>query len=498
MQEPDHQKSTVASETAYTQFIDSTSRRDNRGDVKSAASERSSHAALTWEDPRIHLASPHGGGTSNKSGMTKPITAADDTESISSHFSLGGSTTDGIDVLKGALGKPNNLLDWAHLIAARIVTSVVYKRLMLVLILVTSLLLALRTVDMIRDSSDDAIEVMNRILHVLLVLFTIEVLLAVVCFKNLFLPTGWLLSDIFIVCLVWWTNDLTFLVLRSFRLLRALRKASCVPSLQWAVRAILHVLPRLSAVILVLLPLMLSIFAILFTNLYQEGEFYTSSTYTDDAGGTQNFLTVTNYFGRLDVSALTLFQIMTGGLNWAEVCEALMAHYPLAWLPMVAFVIISMFFAMTLVIALMCDAVSTVQRDRMRKTLESSTIQFQHPNKKMNVPSNSSDAAEYEEPAPTTFQKQDRQRLEQKVDELTQTVETLLRMQVELQKSIEVLTIQQQENAVVKQAVPPITQFQPLRHFTSLRNATSGSSASYSTALVPTIPTATTVPSDEH
>jgi voltage-gated sodium channel len=492
--------SSTVSETAYSQFIDPASRTHHGGVAKSAAVSRLSDTPPTWDDLKIQPASPCQVGASHRSvQMTNPITTADDTESISSHFSLGGSTTDGIDVLKGALGKPNNLFDWAHLIAARIVTSVLYKRIMLVLIFVTSLLLALRTVDSIRDSSDDAVQFMNQMLHVLLVLFTIEVLLAVVCFKDLFLPTGWLLSDIFIVCLVWWTNDSTFLVLRSFRLIRALRKASGVPSLQWAVRAILHVLPRLSAVILLLLPLMLSIFAILFTNLYQEGEFYTSNTYTDDVGVTQNFLTVTNYFGRLDVSVLTLFQIMTGGLNWAEVCEALMAHYPLAWLPMVAFVVISMFFAMTLIVALMCDAVSTVQRDRMRKTLEpATTIQFRHPNKKMNVPSNSTDAAEYVEPIPNTVQMHDHQRLEQKVDELTNTVEALLRIQIELQKSIHALTVHQQECIVEKQTVQPVPQFQPLRHFTSLRNATSGSSASYSTALVPTIPTATTVPSDEH
>ena len=65
----------------------------------------------------------------------------DDTESIASHVSF-GSSTDGIDVLRGNIGTPNNFFDWSHLIAARLVSSVIYKRTMLFCILLSSLLLA--------------------------------------------------------------------------------------------------------------------------------------------------------------------------------------------------------------------------------------------------------------------------------------------------------------------------------------------------------------------
>lgn len=379
----------------------------------------------------------------------KPATAAcdvdnDDTFSISSRISQ-SSTTDGIDVLGAERGTPSNFREWSQLIAARIVSTVVFKRTVLLLILLTAVLLGVRTVDSVRLDAPDTLESINLTLHVILVIFTAEVLVSV-CFyqEQVLSASGWLAADIVIVLLAWWTGDVSLLVLRSFRLLRALRKASGVPALKWAVKAVLRVLPRLVAVLAVLLPGMFAIFAILFTNLYQDAGLGGGDG--DDQNGEQQQVLTEDYFGRLDVSALTLFQIMTGGRNWSTVCTELQAQYPSAWLPIVSFVIVSLFFFGSLIIAVMCDAVSNVNRDRMWKSLD--------PDHTMMAPSNTTTTSGIgvcDDP-PQTYTNYDNcygnskpelHRLEQKLDDLATTVDTLVRMQVVLQESLNALTQQE-------------------------------------------------------
>lgn len=436
----------------------------------------------------------------------------DDTESIASRVSF-GSSTDGIDILRGNIGTPTNFIEWSHLIAARIVSSVLYKRAMLFCILLSSLLLAIRTMDQIRESAQ-MIRNIEVVLHFLLILFTIEMLLAIACFRELVVSTGWLCSDIVIICIVWYSDDSTFLILRAFRLIRALRKASSVPSLQWAVRSILHVLPRLTAVVLVLIPSMIAIFAILFTNLYQDADLLLTDIYAD---GQQQYGTVSNAFHRLDVSALTLFQIMTGGRNWADISTTLMSDdtYPMAWLPLIGYIVVSMFVAATLVIALMCDAVTTVKHNQMLKVFEQpdshQTATHVHRSKKNSLMVSHQNIGLMDTdftPTHNAEQQQIYHRLEQKIYELNNSIDVLLRMQVGLQESIDRLSVQHQRysgidthesSASIQAPLSPRQlqyQQQQLQPQISIRNANTASSNSYSTALL--VPGLTSVPSDEH
>jgi hypothetical protein len=342
-------------------------------------------------------------------------------------------------------------------------------------------------------------------------------LLAVVCYRELVLSMGWLLSDIVTIGIVWYSNDLTFLILRAFRLIRALRKASSVPSLQWAVRSILHVLPRLTAVVVVLIPAMIAIFAILFTNLYQDADLLLSDAYTDDP---QQYGTMSQLFHRLDVSALTLFQIMTGGRNWADLLTTLMSDntYPLAWIPFIGYIIVSMFVATTLVIAFMCDAVTSVKQSQMQKvfdypakTIHPKTVQcHRHSSKKASFVVQGSDFVELDHTSGdhSTESYKLYRRLEQKIDKLNDSVDVLLRTQIVLQESMERLSVQYHNNhhgndtnhsiVPVAPLSPRQQQFQQqqLQPQTSLRSNITASMNSYSTALM--VPRLNTVPSDEH
>jgi hypothetical protein len=199
-------------------------------------------------------------------------------------------------------------------------------------------------------------------------------------------------------------------------LLRALRKATGIPALKWAVKAMLRVLPRLTAVLTVLLPGMFAIFAILFTNLYGEAEDVSRP-----------------YFYRLDAAAWTLFEIMTGGRDWAEIAAELENQYPSAWAPLMLFVSVALFFFGSLIIAIMCDAVSTINREQVWKTLDhrvhgssSSRGNEHHPHimsysmDELILPKSSSEL----------------QKLERKIDELASAVDSLLHMQLAMQEAV--------------------------------------------------------------
>lgn len=336
----------------------------------------------------------------------------DDSETFSatSRLSL-RSSTDGIDVLSGDIDSTNFLV-WTKCRAGRIVSSVLFKRSVLTLIFVTTLLLAVRTFDTLSEGSANGID---RILTVLLWVFTVELLIQAAFYQSQIPFTGWLLADILVVTISWYTGDETCLVLRGFRLLRALRKATGIPSLKHSVKAILRVLPRLTAVLTVLLPGMFVIFAILFTNLYGDAVDVSRP-----------------YFERLDVAALTLFEIMTGGRQWAEIAAELEQQYPSSWAPLVLFVSVSLFFFGSLIVAIMCDAVSTINRDQVWKSLDHRVH-----------PSHSSRGDDPHFYAPEEPQTTDLQRLERKMDELANTVDSLLRMQATMQETVNLLSRQQ-------------------------------------------------------
>jgi hypothetical protein len=110
-------------------------------------------------------------------------------------------------------------------------------------------------------------------------------------------------------------------------------------------------MPRMAAIGL-LLCLIFYIFGVMFTQLFKD-------LFSD--GGTEY-----DYFGSLGWSFFTLFQIMTLD-NWAGVARQVMQTYSWAWLPFIAFVVISAFIVVNLIIAVICDAIGGLQADEKAK-----------------------------------------------------------------------------------------------------------------------------------
>mmetsp|Transcript_5254 Transcript_5254/g.14186 ORF Transcript_5254/g.14186 Transcript_5254/m.14186 type:complete len:245 (-) Transcript_5254:93-827(-) len=110
--------------------------------------------------------------------------------------------------------------------------------------------------------------------------------------------------------------------------------------------ALFGVMPRMAAIGLMLF-LIFYIFAVMFTQLFKDLD-------VEDLEA--------DYFSRIDKTFFTLFQIMTLD-NWATIARSTNDQKRWAWLPFVAFVIISGFIVVNLIIAVICDAISALHRD---------------------------------------------------------------------------------------------------------------------------------------
>lgn len=140
--------------------------------------------------------------------------------------------------------------------------------------------------------------------------------------------------------------------------------------------ALFGVMPRMFAIGLLLF-LVSYIFAVMFTqlfkDLYAEGKTYD------------------NYFGRLDETFFTLFQMMTLD-NWSDIARQVMKEYSWAWLPFVVFVIVTGFVVVNLIIAVICDAISALHEEEKAKlhgtfedTDDIANDEIQHPALKEDV-----------------------------------------------------------------------------------------------------------------
>lgn len=188
---------------------------------------------------------------------------------------------------------------------------------------------------------------------------------------------GWLVFDFLIIVISWSFDTIGFI--RAFRVFRALRLITRVKVMKNLVLALLNVLPRMGAIGLLLL-LISYIFAVMLTQLFKD---LSLDGFTDF-----------DYFGRLDKTFFTLFQLMTLD-GWSSIARQVIAVYKCkcmchkntihsctiyqqkyqscfvesvgGWIPIMCFVSISGFIVVNLIVAVICEAVSNLDDDDKAK-----------------------------------------------------------------------------------------------------------------------------------
>jgi len=205
------------------------------------------------------------------------------------------------------------------------------------LIVINAIMMGVATFDFVTENQavEKAFDTTDK---VFLIIFTIELCMQFI-FRGLTLfLDGWLVFDFVIVVLSWSLESLQ--IFRVFRIFRALRIITRIETMKNLVAALFDIMPRLAAITALLL-LIFYIFAVLFTNLF--GELPLEG----------------DPFQRLDYSVLTLFVMMT--MEWAGVARACMVYHWWAWIPFVAFIMITGFIVFNLIIAVVCDAVAVIE-----------------------------------------------------------------------------------------------------------------------------------------
>lgn len=289
------------------------------------------------------------------------------------------------DVLVEVLGAPppNSFVEWNSRWSGRIVKDRRFKRAIIFLIMLNSIIMGIGTFDFVTENPR-ATALFDTFDTIFLVIFSGEIILQALHYRMAIFKDGWLLFDTTIVLLSWFFASL--LVIRAFRIVRTLRLATRIQPLKSVISALLRAVPKMLAVAF-LLTLLFYIFAVLFTTMYKD-------LYRDG-------LTSEDYFSRVDITAFTLFQIMTLD-GWSEVTKEVMATNQWAWLPFMSFIIVSSFTFLNLVIAVLCEAVSNIHHEKHEERVKE--IQS----------------------APPEQVSKDIARLERKIDELTNKLEFLL------------------------------------------------------------------------
>ncbi|MEV0679373.1 ion transporter [Actinosynnema sp. NPDC050436] len=126
-------------------------------------------------------------------------------------------------------------------------------------------------------------------------------------------------------------------VVRSLRILRALRLVAMVPSMRRVVSALVKSIPGLLSLTGLLL-LLLYVGGVVAINLFRPSG--------DDR------------FADLGSTVLTLFQITTGD-GWSDVMRDLMRDQPLAWVFFVCYLLVGTFTMLNLFIAVVCSAMDS-------------------------------------------------------------------------------------------------------------------------------------------
>jgi Ion transport protein len=287
-----------------------------------------------------------------------------------------------------------------------VVTNLHYKRLGLIAIAVCSLALGLRTTDTVQQS-DAALAVVNQLIHGLLVVFTVQLALEVIhcafqlssmvpslaaldpngnshqaspTARPLYSPetttssstrprpsrrkeleaaqhpihrkksrwmhlrVGFLLLDALVVALSWTCSD-TILIVRTFWLLKGLRRAPGISELRLLIHALAVAAPTLSALAAMLL-VVLYVFSVLFCG----------------------FFGALPYFDGLSATSWTLFQLLTLD-NWSEIAMHTNETYPHSWILIVAYLGVAVIVGTSLLVAIMTLAVSNAYHERLRLSL---------------------------------------------------------------------------------------------------------------------------------
>jgi voltage-gated sodium channel len=226
---------------------------------------------------------------------------------------------------------------------AQFLDQPIITRSIIAIILINAVTLGLETVPAVMERAGGLILTIDRLC---LGIFVVELALRLYAQGLRFFRSGWNLFDFAIVgiSLIPATGNVS--VLRAMRILRVLRVVSAVPSLRRVVDGLGRALPGMGSVFLLIL-IIYYIAAVMATKLFGES--------------------FPQWFGRLETTAFTLFQIMTLEGWSGEIVRPIMEVYPYAWAFFLPFILITTFAVLNLIVGLIVNSMQEAAEEGQRE-----------------------------------------------------------------------------------------------------------------------------------
>lgn len=247
----------------------------------------------------------------------------------------------------------------AREIAGRITESAAFQQFIVVVIAVNAITLGLETSEAVMASVGPLLVMVDRLA---LMIFIVEIALKLVAQGRRFFTSGWNLFDLGIVVIALLPTAGGLSVLRALRIIRVTRLFSIVPGLRMIIQALIGAIPGMTSIVLVL-GLIFYICAVVATKLFGEQ--------------------FPDRFGGLDVSALTLFQLMTLDGWSAEIVLPVLAVYPWSWVFFIPFIVVTSFAVLNLFIGVLMSNIESQQEEReverdetMRHSIEDLAVEL--------------------------------------------------------------------------------------------------------------------------
>ena len=206
------------------------------------------------------------------------------------------------------------------------------ERLLMLLIIVNAIVLGLETSKPVMASMGPLLEALDL---VILTVFVIEIVARIIVHRWAFFRDRWSVFDFAVIGIALFPATNAFSVLRSMRILRALRLITAVPTLKRVAAGLLASLPGMGS-ILFLIGLLYYVFGVLATTLFGPDH--------------------PELFGSLPTALWTLFTVMTleGWVN--DVALPVMQTHPYAWAFFITFIVVTTFMVLNLFIGVVVNA----------------------------------------------------------------------------------------------------------------------------------------------
>jgi len=228
----------------------------------------------------------------------------------------------------------------------RLVESAAFQRFVIIVIVINAITLGLETSSAAMAKAGGLLLALDR---AALAIFVVELALKLFVYRLRFFRSGWNVFDFTIVAITLAPTGEGLQVLRSLRILRALRLVSVVPSMRKVVSALLRAIPGMGSVITLLL-LVFYVAAVMTTKLF-------GASFPE-------------WFGSIGASFYTLFQVMTLESWSMGIARPVMEAYPYAWIFFVLFILLTTFAVLNLFIAIVVDSMSAVEHEEQEQTRE--------------------------------------------------------------------------------------------------------------------------------